>query len=812
MAIPQVERSRLVDAMITFDSERRQSQDWKEWENNENYKYAIVSEGRLYPVKEIIASAAGVPISSFSGGPESNEYVRKLNFDVVPLQLPPETEVRYALHDLLLSRAPEAIDPSDAYQTLADHFKLPPRLREKRMENSDENHWQNRVRFARRKLVAANILDPSEHGRWQLAIRHRPAYWIEKSLVKGRPDRSEGENALGRALWSPMRAQNGSDVYRNMRLVQPGDVVLHLTDNLAFTGISVAKTFAMTGMKGVSGTAWSGQRCYRIELQNFTFLEPSLTKDELVSAPSIRDRLAEIRNLHSNLFYDPDLNLHQGGYLTEAPLELIELLNAAYNARWGKPIFPNLPTEVVEHIVVRKTDQEIPKRVWLYAPGGKAMFWDEFRKAGIAAIGWDQAGDLKAIGTVDGVQARLDEVSEEPQSGVNAKQCFDFAQTMQPGDWIFAKKGRTEIIGWGIITSEYRFDEGREYFRHVRDVDWQKVGSWATGETRMLSMKTVTEITGDATLVDELEQLVELVTPAEPSPEIKAPPYSHEEFSAETGIQQQVIRSWETRLKRKQHIIFQGPPGTGKTFVAEKMARLLIGDAFGFTETVQFHPSYSYEDFMQGIRPSLADGQLTFRRAPGRFLEFCERARKIDEDSPCVLIIDEINRGNLSRVFGELMYLLEYRDRAIPLAGDERTFSIPLNVFIIGTMNTADRSIALVDHAFRRRFSFIHLGPDYEVLQGQLIKYGLPGDGVVKALKAVNAAIEDRNYEVGISFFLKDGAALALALQDIWEGEIEPYLEEYFYDQPDVIEPLRWKKLAEGPLATFKTGSEVDAR
>ena len=168
-----------------------------------------------------------------------------------------------------------------------------------------------------------------------------------------------------------------------------------------------------------------------------------------------------------------------------------------------------------------------------------------------------------------------------------------------------------------------------------------------------------------------------------------------------------------------------------------------------------------------------------------------------------MLIIDEINRGNLSRVFGELMYLLEYRDKTIPLAGEEAPFGIPANVHIIGTMNTADRSIAVVDHALRRRFSFFHLAPDYEVLRSHLEKDGLVADGLLKALQAVNAAIDDRNYEVGISFFLKDGAALGSALKDIWEGEIEPYLEEYFYDQPGKLEPLRWKSLAASMLASW---------
>ncbi len=174
---------------------------------------------------------------------------------------------------------------------------------------------------------------------------------------------------------------------------------------------------------------------------------------------------------------------------------------------------------------------------------------------------------------------------------------------------------------------------------------------------------------------------------------------------------EQELATWIAAIRRKGQAIFYGPPGTGKTYVAERLAKHLIGGGDGFSELVQFHPSYSYEEFIQGIRPiTNADGHLSYRLVPGRFLEFCRRAEQCQ--GTCVLIIDEINRANLSRVFGELMYLLEYRDRCIPLAGG-RTLRIGKNVCIIGTMNTADRSIALVDHALRRRFAFISLSPNF---------------------------------------------------------------------------------------------------
>ena len=243
--------------------------------------------------------------------------------------------------------------------------------------------------------------------------------------------------------------------------------------------------------------------------------------------------------------------------------------------------------------------------------------------------------------------------------------------------------------------------------------------------------------------------------------------------------------------------MFYGPPGTGKTFIAEHLARHLIGEGRGFYEVVQFHPSYAYEDFMQGIRPQTReDGALEYRMEPGRFRDFCDRAERTPDR--CVLIIDEINRANLSRVFGELMYLLEYRKRAVPLAGGGE-FKIPRNVILIGTMNTADRSIALVDHALRRRFAFIPLQPDYDVLVRFLESNDFTPAGLVGVLKEINAAIDDPNYSLGISFFMSE--ALESEVEDIWTMEIEPHLEEYFYGQSDKVDRFRWNKVQSRILA-----------
>jgi len=259
------------------------------------------------------------------------------------------------------------------------------------------------------------------------------------------------------------------------------------------------------------------------------------------------------------------------------------------------------------------------------------------------------------------------------------------------------------------------------------------------------------------------------------------PAYPIADLAIETSMSEEEIQRWVRAIKRKGQAILYGPPGTGKTFVAERLAKHLIAEDNGFSDLVQFHPAYAYEDFIQGIRPvNKSDGGLEYPVVPGRFLEFCKAAAQ--RDGNCVLIIDEINRANLSRVFGELMYLLEYRDREIPLAGGGK-FKIPANIYIIGTMNTADRSIAMVDHALRRRFAFIALYPNYQVLSTFHSETSFPIDGLIEILKKVNKQIVDKHYELGISFFLRHD--LDEQLEDIWIMEIEPYLEEYFFDQPD---------------------------
>ena len=257
-------------------------------------------------------------------------------------------------------------------------------------------------------------------------------------------------------------------------------------------------------------------------------------------------------------------------------------------------------------------------------------------------------------------------------------------------------------------------------------------------------------------------------------------------------------------LKDKKQVIFYGPPGTGKTYVAKALARHLADDDANRVTLVQFHPSYAYEDFVQGYRPTLDDGQLGYELKDGPLLQAAKRAEE-EPDADHFLVIDEINRGNLGKVFGELYYLLEYRDEAIRLQYSDRPFSLPGNLYVIGTMNTADRSIALVDLALRRRFYFVKFHPDEPPVKGMLREWlsehtrGM--EWVADVVDKANALLEKRDAAeaaVGPSYFMQPGLDEA-KVERIWKHSVLPYIEERLFGESGVADEFALAKLRGAP-------------
>ncbi|OQA46203.1 MAG: 5-methylcytosine-specific restriction enzyme B [Chloroflexi bacterium ADurb.Bin325] len=276
-------------------------------------------------------------------------------------------------------------------------------------------------------------------------------------------------------------------------------------------------------------------------------------------------------------------------------------------------------------------------------------------------------------------------------------------------------------------------------------------------------------------------------------------PYDADHFLSITSLNLDDMVELREMLEDRRQIILYGPPGTGKTFVACELGKLLTGltkPPSERLEIVQFHPAYSYEDFIEGIRPESkagADGRymIDYPTRPGVFQRFCQQAQSIN--GPCVFIIDEINRGNIPRIFGELMLLLEYRGLDVTLAYSGRRFRIPENIYLIGTMNTADRSIALVDFALRRRFHFFHFGADPDLLARWLEHNPVSVPYLLELYRRLSAeAIDDPDFAIGPSHFMRRDLT-ETQLRRIWRRNIEPYLKEYYVDQRERSKAERWE-------------------
>ena len=434
-------------------------------------------------------------------------------------------------------------------------------------------------------------------------------------------------------------------------------------------------------------------------------------------------------------------------------------------------------------------------RYWVISPGRDAVKWDEFRERGIISIGWGELGNLKDYDSKAAITQALKENYGGQGSKINALALWNFAHTIKPGDVVYAKKGRLSVVGRGIVQGDCEFDPAGDY-PNSRRVEWVNVGTQPY--PGMAPMKTLTDISANTGCVAELEALfVDDEGNLPHVPEAEFPPYAKDDFLADVYLSEGEYVRLTSLLRAKKNVILQGAPGVGKTFMAKRLAYSMMGERNAErVKLVQFHQSYSYEDFIMGYRPC----QEGFELKTGAFYDFCKKAAD-DADNDYFFIIDEINRGNLSKIFGELFMLVEAdkRGASLQLLYSDEQFSVPENLYIIGMMNTADRSLAMLDYALRRRFAFYEVEPAFASDGFRAYREALGSeslDRLVRCVEQLNQAIEEddslgRGFRIGHSYFCDLEEAGAARLEQIIDFELVPMLEEYWFDEPGKV--LDWK-------------------
>jgi 5-methylcytosine-specific restriction enzyme B len=467
-----------------------------------------------------------------------------------------------------------------------------------------------------------------------------------------------------------------------------------------------------------------------------------------------------------------------------------------------------------------------PYKVWRIGTklGGSDDIWPMMREENCVAIGWRKLGDLSGLADdPDGkskIRKQLEADGDRPNiASNNANQISNFVSRMAEDDVVLAADGE-EILGIGKVTGPYEFNaSGSSRGPHRRPVKWLDTRTWKLPETEGLR-STVRQINKYPTNLVEIERRL-LGAPPEPeAPAIRPTTAVPRKLDGIPGRIQAV-------LERKSQVIVHGPPGTGKTYWASQSACQLAAQATfgakfeelgsekqlevtgsginpGLVRICTFHPAYGYEDFIEGYRPlTNAVGQLSFDLRKGIFKQLCEDADK-EPSRRFYLVIDEINRGDIPRIFGELITLLEKDKRGtkvrLPVSGE--SFAVPKNVYLIGTMNTADRSIALLDTALRRRFGFIELMPDPDALGGATIANSIP---LGPWLSALNGQIRNhvkrdaRNLQVGHAYLMEAGRPVSdfTRFTRILAEDIFPLIEEYCYENYDLLREVLGQALVD---------------
>ena len=520
----------------------------------------------------------------------------------------------------------------------------------------------------------------------------------------------------------------------------------------------------------------------------------------LEQAEKVRDIVKYLSEKHFKLDNEIDLKATGGVALTYKPSVCVhKFMSVGYDfdTQFVEDFFDLVKAykDVVAKNLDFTYDKNFKKNHWVIACGINSNQWDNFKNNNLIAIGWDNLGDLSKFKSKQEIFDKLkDERSEgDPDPRNDALCCYDFVNSMKVNDLVFVKKGTSKLVAYGKIIGDYKYDENLSEYRNIRSVEWINIKE---NEIDPITGKTLTNFNKYPETVEKYLKLMANDNNKDLElNELKDTFFSEEFFN-------NIIDT----LKVKKNIILQGPPGTGKTFISKKLAERITGKKENIF-SIQFHQSYSYEEFVVGFKPN-SEGNFALQK--GSLIQICEKAKQ-NENENFVMFIDEINRANISKVFGELLSLIENDKRGpenavkILYSENDINFYIPSNLYFICAMNTADRSLKMVDYALRRRFSFFEFKPEFDkpefknFLKDKNVN-AKTIDRIVNNISKVNQQISDDNFElgdgycIGHSYFCPKGNS-SDSFGDQWyeqiiEYEIKPLINEYYFDKPDQAKEL----------------------
>jgi 5-methylcytosine-specific restriction protein B len=460
----------------------------------------------------------------------------------------------------------------------------------------------------------------------------------------------------------------------------------------------------------------------------------------------------------------------EDGIASDSALGAIQLNRALFAALRQHSELEELSTKALERFLYLRFNPLAGQLIKI-APGHQARFWDECLAGGFICVGWDEVGDLLRYESKEAFTSAFADVyrDKHPTQAKQTEKSNELWSLVDiaDGERIVANRGTSEILGVGtVVPPGYVWDDSREEYKHTVRVDWDTSYAKTIPAQKRWTFKTILPLKA------EVRDLILEGANRDSGPAPKEPIF------AEIG----------SALERRGQAILYGPPGTGKSWTAGRFADWWLEEASSDSDRfkwITFHPSYSYEDFVEGFRPDEARHEsVKLKLQSGIFKEFCKHAKE-DQERKFLMVIDEINRANIAKVFGELITLMEQdkRGNQAELPYSKERFAVPPNVYVLGTMNTADRSIRLLDTALRRRFGFVELMPSPELLSGAQVE-GLELDELLSRLNHRIARTAGREKQIGHSFFLDGGQPVTdpAEFTQIFRSEIVPMLQEYASD------------------------------